>query len=240
MFGILVQLALSWAIVWFVAKENLGVLGLRPTRRRLFDFALYFVVTGALCASGFILKMLIAKQQWQLNPAFQLEPVLTAIWYAIKSTLFEELIFRGVLLYLLIRKLGNMKGITISGIAFGIYHWFSHNLFGNVPAMVIEFFITGIMGLILAYGYTQSKSLYIPTAIHLGWGIVQMIVFSGGTVGNQIFTEVLPRAVVTISYFSYFFMELFSLVSVYAVNFWLLWRRKQEQILSCPTFPGNR
>lgn len=228
MIGILIQLALSWALVWFVAKENLGVLGLRPTRRRIVEFALYFTVTGALCASGFILKMLIAKQQWQLNPAFQWEPVLTAIGFAIKSTLFEELIFRGVLLYLLIRKLGATKAIVISGIAFGIYHWFSHELFWNVQAMIIEFFITGIMGLIFAYGYAKSKSIYIPTAIHLGWGIVQMVVFSSGPVGNQIFIEALPRPVVTVSYFSYFFMELFPVVSVYVVNFWLIWKKKQE------------
>lgn len=228
MVGILVQLALSWAIVWFVAKENLRVLGISPTRQRMLEFALYFTVTGVLCASGFLLKMLIAKQQWQLNPAFQWEPMVTGLWFSVKSTLFEELIFRGVLLYLLIRKLGVTKGIIISGIAFGIYHWFSHELFWNVQAMVIEFIITGIMGLVLAYGYAKSKSLYIPIAIHLGWGIVQMVVFSGGTVGNQIFVEVLPRPVVTISYFSYFFMELFPLVSVYIVTAWLIGRRAQE------------
>lgn len=228
MIGILVQLALSWAIVWFVTKENLSVLGLLPTSKRILEFVAYFSITGALCASGFILKMLIAKQQWQLNPAFQWQPVLTAIWFTIKSTLFEELIFRGVLLYLLIRKVGAAKAILISSIAFGIYHWFSHELFWNVQDMVIEFIITGIMGVIFAYGYAKSKSLYIPIAIHLGWGVVQMIIFSSGPVGNQIFTEVMPRPVITISYFSYFFMELFPLVSAYVVNFGLLWKRNQE------------
>ena len=228
MLGIIVQLALSWGIVWLVTKENLSVLGLRPTRQRMLEFVLYFTVTGLLCASGFFLKMLIAQQQWQLNPTFQWQPVLAAIGFAFKSTLFEELIFRGVLLYLLIRKLGATRAIVISSIAFGIYHWFSHELFWNVQAMVIEFLITGIMGLIFAYGYAKSKSLYIPTAIHLGWGIVQMVVFSSGPVGNQIFIEVMPRPVVTISYFSYFFMELFPLISVYVVNYWLIWRRAQE------------
>lgn len=227
MLGIFVQLALSWGIIWLVTKENLGVLGLRPTRERALEFVLYFTVTGLLCASGFFLKMLIAQQQWQLNPTLQWQPVVSAIWFAIKSTLFEELLFRGVILYLLIRKLGAVRAIVLSGIAFGIYHWFSHELFWNVSAMVMEFLITGIMGLLLAYGYAKSKSLYIPTAIHLGWGFVQMVVFSSGPVGNQIFIEVMPRPEVTLSYFSYFFMELFPLIITYLVNFWLIRQRQQ-------------
>lgn len=230
MLGIIVQLALSWGIVWLVTKENLSVLGIRPTRQRMLEFVFYFIVTGLLCASGFFLKMIIAQQKWQLNPTFHWLPVITAIWFAIKSTLFEELIFRGVLLYLLIRKMGTIKAIVLSSIAFGIYHWFSHELFWNIQAMAMEFLITGIMGLILAYGYAKSKSLYIPTAIHLGWGIVQMVVFSSGPMGNQIYIEVMPRPVVTVSYFSYFFMELFPLVSVYVVNFWLIMFRRQDKL----------
>lgn len=232
MVGILFQLALSWVIVWVVAKENLEVLGLRPTFKRLLDFLLFFVVTGVLCASGFFLKMLIAHQRWQWNSIVQWQEVLAAIWFTIKSTVFEELIFRGVLLYLLIKKLGETKAILISSVAFGVYHWFSHELWGNASAMITEFFVTGVMGMVLAFGYAKSKSLYIPTAIHLGWGIVQMVVFSSGPLGNQIYIEVMPRPIVTISYFSYMFMQLFPLISVYLVNFWLIWKKRPTRGLA--------
>ena len=143
MLGIIIQLALSWLLIWLFEKGNLSVLGFRPTRKRLIDFALFFVVTAVLCASGFFLKMLIAKQQWQLNPNFNLYTIANGTWFNIKSVLFEELIFRGVLFYLLIKKLGATKAIIISAVAFGIYHWFSHELFGNPGAMVTEFIVTG-------------------------------------------------------------------------------------------------
>jgi membrane protease YdiL (CAAX protease family) len=226
MVGILVQLALSWLIVWFFYKRNLSVLGLMPDRKRMIDFALFFLITAIVSASGYFLKMVIAKQQWQLNPQINWSLIAEGIWYNIKSVLYEELIFRGVLFYILIKKLGAIKAILISASAFGVYHWFTHNALGNPQAMIAEFIVTGAMGLVLASGYTKTESLYIPIAIHFGWNVVQQVVFSNGHIGNQLFIEVMPRPIVTISYFSYFFMQLFPLVSVLLINYWVI--RKRE------------
>ena len=232
MIGILVQLAISWLIIWLFERGNLSFLGLMPTKKRLLDFTLFFLITAACAVSGFLLKMLIAKQSWALNPNINGGAILQAVWFTIKSVLFEEFIFRGVLLYILIKKLGATKAIIISGIAFGIYHWFSHELWGNPVQMAIEFFMTGIMGLVLAYGYAKSFSLFIPVAIHLGWNIVQMVVFSGNTIGPQLFIEVMPRPVVTISYFSFFAMQLLPVISCWLISTWLLRRYKQVQPVS--------
>lgn len=230
MAGIIMQLALSWLLIWFFEKGNLSVLGMMPTRQRLIDFTLFFLITAALCSSGFFLKILIARQQWQLNPQFDLHTIVNGIWFNIKSVLFEELIFRGVLLYVLIKKLGATKAMIISAVAFGIYHWFSHELFGNPKAMIIEFNITGAMGVVLAYGYVKSRSLYIPIAIHFGWGIVQQVVFSSGPIGQQLFVEILPRPIITVSYFSFFFMQLFPLVGTLVINYLMIWKRKRDYI----------
>ena len=87
--------------------------------------------------------------------------------------------------------------------------------------------VTGAMGLVLAYGYAKTWSLYIPIAIHLGWNVVQQSVFSNGPIGKQLFVEVMPRPVITISAFSLYFMQLFALVSVLVVNYLLLRWKKQ-------------
>jgi membrane protease YdiL (CAAX protease family) len=227
MIGILVQLAISWAIVWWFEKGNLGCLGFTPTRKRVLDFIFFFLMAVAFAVCDFLLKMLIAKQSWMLNPSLSSSGILQAIWFTIKSVLFEELIFRGVLLYILIKKWGRTPAIIISAVAFGVYHWFSHELWGNTMQMAIEFVMSGLMGLILAYGYAKSKSLYIPIAIHLGWNLVMMVVFSGSSIGPQLFIPVLPRQVVTISYFSFFVMQLLPILSWWLLNIWLLRRYKQ-------------
>ena len=230
MIGIIVQLALSWLIVWLFEKGDLRFLGFYPSKKRLQDFVLFFTVTAICCAAGFFLKMGIAKQQWVINPELNVPLILKGIWFNIKSVLFEELIFRGVLLYILIKKLGSTKAIIISAAAFGVYHWFSHELFGNIQAMIIEFIITGAMGLVLAYAYSKTRSLYIPIAIHLGWGIVQQTVFSDGPIGGQVFIELMPRLLLTVSYFSFFVMLLLPITSALLIDYLILKKRKQVEL----------
>jgi uncharacterized protein len=193
-----------------------------PSRRRVFDFLIYFIVSAAFCASGFGLKMLMAKQQWALNPSATLPVLLDGAQWTLVSVLFEELIFRGALFYILVKKLGATRAVWISGVAFGVYHWFSQGSWGNSGAMAVTLVITGAMGLVLACGYAKTGSLYVPVAIHLGWNLVQQNVFSVGPIGNHLFVEVLPRPEVTVSYAAFWFMQLFSLVGVLAVNYALL------------------
>ena len=140
MIGIVVQLAVSWLVVWLFEKGNLNCLGLLPAKKKLTDFVLFFSITAACSVLSFLLQMLIARQSWQLNPDINLLLIMKGTWFVIKSVLFEELIFRGVLLYILIKKMGAVKAIFISAAAFGMYHWFSHELWGNPVQMAIEFF----------------------------------------------------------------------------------------------------
>ncbi len=231
MIGILVQLAISWLIVWLFEKGNLSVLGLFPTRKRLVDFMIFFLLTAICCASDFFLKMYFGKQQWIVNPSLSFNLLLSGTWWNIKSVLFEELIFRGVLLYILIKKLGATKAILISAIGFGIYHWFSQEAFGNIIQMAIIFTITGIMGLLYAYGYAKSFSLYIPCAIHLGWNITRSVIFSETVIGNQLLIQVKPIPEVTVSYPLFLILLIFPMASALLTNYLLLKRRKHSETL---------
>lgn len=230
MIGIIVQLVVSWLIVWLYEKGNLSFLGFYPTKRRVSDFVLFLLIAAICCSTGFFFRMYFAKEQWQLNPLLSAGQVLEAIWWNIKSVLFEELIFRGVIFYLLIKKIGSLKAIIVSAIAFGIYHWFSFEVIGNPVQMAIVFVTTGIMGLLYAYGYAKTFSLYIPCAIHLGWNLTQGFIFSQGPTGNGIFVPVSPQPAVTVSYFAYFTILLFPMLSALVINFILLKKRKQVQI----------
>lgn len=227
MIGLLVQLVISWLLLWLFQKEHLSALGFKPTGKRLIDFSLFFAVAAGCAISAFLLKMWIAHFRYQLNPELNTRLILEGTWFTIRSVLFEELIFRGALLYILVKRIGASWAIMISAIDFGIYHWFSHELWGNPQQMMIEFFTSGAMGLVLAYAFVKSGSLYIPVAIHLGWNIVMMVIFSGDTIGPQLLTEILPRQEVTISYLSFYTMIFLPLIACLAVNGWLLKRYKQ-------------
>lgn len=176
------------------------------------------------------MRMIFAQQQWELNPKLSVNRVLAGIWWNIKSVLFEELIFRGVLFYILIKKLGATNAIIISAIAFGIYHWFSQGSLGNPVQMAVTFLITGTMGLVYAYAYSKTFSLFYPIAIHLGWNLTSSVIFSNGNIGDQLFTPVRPVLEVQVGYFIYFCITLIPLLSAMVFNFLMLKRMKQAAI----------
>lgn len=231
MAGILVQLIVSWLIIWFFEKNDLGVLGLYPATKRMTGFAVFFLVTALCCASGFFMRMLFAGQHWELNPQLTTHILFTGIWWNIKSVIFEELIFRGVVLYILVKKLGHSRAIFISAIAFGIYHWFSHEVLGNPVQMLITFLITGTMGLVYAYAYSKTFSIFYPIAIHLGWNLTGSVIFSNSVLGNQLLIPVQPVPDMQVGYFIYFCIMFVPLIAAILVNYFMLSRRKQEPMV---------
>lgn len=228
MVGILVQLAVSWLVIWLYEKGNLSFLGFYPTKRRFLDFLLFFLLTAFCCATGFLLRMSLGGEVWILNADLTFSMILEGIWWNMKSVLFEELIFRGVLFYILLKKLGSLRAILISSAAFGIYHWFSQELFGDVTQMIIVFFLSGIMGMLFAYGYTKTLSLYVPCAIHLGWNLTQGFVFSQGSIGKGVFVTAPDQVEQTVSYFTFIVILCTPLLSAWVLNYLLLRYRKVE------------
>jgi membrane protease YdiL (CAAX protease family) len=237
--GIVIQLLISWLLIRLFDKGSLQVLGFYPAKKRLSGFVLFFMVTALCCSADFFMRMAFARQQWEINPDLTANLILTGIWWNIKSVLFEELIFRGVLLYMLIKKLGPAKAIAVSAIAFGIYHWYSHEVIGNIPQMAITFVTTGFMGLIYAYGYAKTFSLYIPVAIHLGWNLTRSVVFSETVIGDQLLVQVKPVPEVTVSYFIYFCIIYLPMLGALLVNFFML-QKMQQQPIPRPRSPHNQ
>jgi membrane protease YdiL (CAAX protease family) len=227
MLGILVQLIVSWLLVWLFEKGNLSFLGFYPTKRRLLDFTLFFLITAICCSTGFLLRMYFAREHWELNPFLTAAIVWKAVWWNIKSVLFEELIFRGAIFYILLKKLGPVKAIAISATAFGIYHWFSFEVIGNIQQMAIIFVVTGIMGVLYAYGYAKTHSLYIPCAIHLGWNLTQGFVFSQGPIGDGVFILKGPQPMVNVSYLVYLVVFAVPILATLLINFRILKQRRQ-------------
>ncbi|HSN62051.1 MAG TPA: CPBP family glutamic-type intramembrane protease, partial [Ferruginibacter sp.] len=94
-------------------------------------------------------------------------------------------------------------------------------------SMIGVFIITGIMGLLLAYGYAKTFSLYIPIGIHLGWNFTQIFVFSQGPIGNGIFIPVNATPFRTDSYLIFFCVTFLPVLLALSINFMMLKRYKQ-------------
>lgn len=181
--GILVAISISWLLLYLIEKKNILTLGLLPIGKRIKQFLIGFLITGILCVLVQYLESYLKSSTWILNKNITSGIVIKSFWWDFKSVLTEELIFRGALLYILIQKIGSKKSILISAIAFGIYHWFSSGVLGNVMAMILVFIGTGLMGYAWAWAFSKTKSIMLPFGLHLGWNFVYNTIFSKGPLG---------------------------------------------------------
>jgi len=190
MIGIIISLLISWGLLWLVAKKHLTVLGIVPDTKRIRILGTAILLSAACCTVYHLLRILFINNRWYYNRSYTFGDFLLSCWWVLKSVLFEELLFRGALLYIAIQKWGVKKACLLSAAAFGIYHWFSYSSFGNPAQMAIIFLMTGIFGYVLALAFAKTRSLYLPIGLHLGWNLANIILFSNGPLGHQMMVRV--------------------------------------------------
>jgi membrane protease YdiL (CAAX protease family) len=227
MAGILVELMISWLLLWFISKKHLSVLGFTPTKSRFINLLFGFLVAAIFGVIYYMSFTVFANNNWTVNEAFTgLKMAISSRWTII-SVLYEELIFRGALLYIAIQKLGTKKACILSTVSFGVYHWFSMGAFGNPVQMIILFFMTGIWGFMFAMAYAKTKSLYLPIGLHFGWNLISTVVFSQGPLGNQLLINIGGEK---IGGFLSLVIFIFQVFAVPLIVFWYLnWLSKKEK-----------
>lgn len=184
MIGILVTLAISWILLYLFEKKSILSLGFLPITKRLKQLMIGFLITAILCFSVQSLEALLKSSNIVLNEKLNASQFLSMFWWDLKSVLTEELVFRGALLFILIRRFGSERGILVSAIAFGVYHWFSFGIFGNLIPMLFVFIGTGLMGYAWALAFSKTQSVFMPLGLHLGWNFTFNTVFSKGPLGD--------------------------------------------------------
>ncbi len=230
MLQIIGLLAISWLFIWLFEKQNLSVLGLKPTKDRIKYITILFGVSALLSATAFLLRMYFAKEEYVITKSLTIQSVLLETWYQFRTVLTEELLCRGALLYILIKRIGHTKAIVITSIFFAIMHWINAGVWGNFSQMTIVFTFTFVMGLVLAYSYSRTFSLLMPFAIHYGWNLTQNYIFPEIAIGNHIFSLAAPPPTVTISYLAFFTMILFPKISVLIVDYLIIKNHKQVEV----------
>jgi uncharacterized protein len=189
MIGLLVELLFSWVLLHFIEHRNLAVLGFRPTARRLRLAGLGFLLGVIYLTAFYLTEAALLHNPYHLNTAYGLAAMLTGLWFVFKNVLFEELLFRGALLYILIRRIGPGKAVLIAAIAFGIYHWFTVG-FGKPSQMAFIFLTMGLTGYAFAKAFEKTRTILLPFALHFGFNFTTMILFSKNSgIVDQIFVQ---------------------------------------------------
>lgn len=113
MLGVLVVFILSWLVLWIVFREHITILGILPNFKRLREFSIGLLVMAVFCAINLLGQSYFKEVSYIRNPEYGFLESLNGIWWTLKAALFEELIFRGALLYILIKKFGIIRAVWL-------------------------------------------------------------------------------------------------------------------------------
>jgi hypothetical protein len=174
--------------------------------------------------------MYFIKEEYTITQSLTANSILRETWHQFRTVFTEELLCRGVLLYILIKKIGQTKAVIISSIIFAVLHWLNAGIWGNLTQMIIVFTFTFSMGLLLAYSYARTFSIIIPFAIHYGWNLTQNYIFPETPTGNHNFTLVTPPPTVTISYLAFFTMLLLPKISVIVIDYLIVKQHRKVEL----------
>ena len=188
MSGLIVELILSWLLLWICFRKGLPVLGFAPSKARVLQLVTGFAIAAVCGVLYYASFSLFNANRWIPNPSYNAAQFFAATRYTLQSVLYEELLFRGALLYILLKKAGLQKACLLSAISFGVYHWFTfEGVLGNPVQMAVVFIMTGIWGAMFALSFALTKSLYLPVGLHFGWNLTSSVIFSAGPLGRQLF-----------------------------------------------------
>ena len=134
MIGNLIILVASYFIFRLFSSKNLFRVWVLPWKQRLSEFTLGILFFGLIHFLIISLDSFIREGSWTYTFTGT-EKILQSFWYHINSALFEEMIFRGVILHFLIFKLGIRWAMLITSIGFGVYHWFTYGIFRTPSRM---------------------------------------------------------------------------------------------------------
>lgn len=143
----------------------------------LIGSGLFALLIGMLAVSGHY-----RFESSQLPPRF-----LSAIVFALGTAIWEEVTFRGLLFRSIERTSGTWVGVAVSALVFGAVHGLNPNasLLASA-AIVVE------SGLLLAFAYVITRTLWFPIGIHFGWNFTQDYLFgirvSGHAARPAVFT----------------------------------------------------
>jgi membrane protease YdiL (CAAX protease family) len=175
-------LALSWLLLRLEGRR-LDAIGFDQPRRRALEFLVGFAAFGTAAALQQLALALAEGDRFVVNPTVHVRSLLDGLRFTVNSVLYEELVFRGYLLYRIARRIGDRRAVWLSAAAFGVYHWFSYGVIGNPVAMVYVLLLTGMFGYLWARAFVVTGSIAAPIGLHFGWNAVSYLVFSAGPTG---------------------------------------------------------
>ncbi len=183
-------------ILVFVYKVPLKKLGFTGgDSRNILGSLMISVVYGILVFVLMGFNNLLEATDWLSNAGFDVTESLRvlpqAVLYSIPvltiiASIPEEFLFRTVIQTRLTERLGNMRGILLTSLVFGMCHippnlWMFLMITGGsfefalFQAVAISFLFQAQVGILFGIAWVRTKSLILPICLHTAHNVVEMM-----------------------------------------------------------------
>lgn len=223
MLGLILLLAVTIGLGYFYYKKLTDIIGLIPNRKNMLYFLAGFLLITAIALLNCFIESSLISAEWKLNNPVNFSLLGKAVLYFFISTFTEELFFRGILLYILIDKIGTQKAALVSATAFGFYHWFSYSMFGSgIIPMLYIFFITSLAGYVWGIAFAKSRTILLPWGLHFGWNLINSLFQKSQPYGEILYHQV-TKAVLSdlnnlfVSLFTGIFPSILTYLALYLI-----------------------
>lgn len=101
-------------------------------------------------------------------------------WTGILAPIYEEIIFRGVILTLLVTNLGTARAILFSAFLFGLWHFRNILYLGPEAALWWQMIFTFGLGIVLAWITIKTQSVWPSVVLHYLnniWAPISWLIF---------------------------------------------------------------
>jgi membrane protease YdiL (CAAX protease family) len=169
-----VAFAIYWAGAHFLEQRPLRELSPGSAARNL---ALGVGSGLLLCALIFAVLALHGSVRYAAFAGFDRVPTAALIFTA--GVVFEELIFRGVILRVAEESLGTAPALMLSAALFAVSH------LGNDGVTAIGVIALFAGGITLGLTYVLSRNLWLPIGAHLGWNFTLGALFGTAVSGHE-------------------------------------------------------
>ncbi len=163
--------------------EDIGLTRVRPfSRLVLLALSCYIILALSQITATFVYRFFEGQPidlsfiQQIFDPSIDLPPSSLSLLLSIPS-IFEEMVFRGIVLTVFLRKYSERESIIFSSIGFASIHLFSAVLGGD-PLWALGMAVwASIIGLFYGYAFVRTRSLLPPMIVHyLGNAFVSTLV----------------------------------------------------------------
>ncbi|MCZ7534776.1 MAG: CPBP family intramembrane metalloprotease [Acidimicrobiia bacterium] len=109
----------------------------------------------------------------RLESARGLELAVIVLSAGLVAPLVEELLFRGLLLRALMRRVGPALAVGISALAFALVHLLDPGAIVVLPGLLLVGLVTGVLAV-------RSGDLSRPILLHVGFNLLVLVAALGG------------------------------------------------------------